>query len=1317
MNFEHNGVSESVHTTSESKEEVLKAGVSDYFEYFSSSGDQASVEVRKLDSEQELLSIDKVNEGPQKYVRFLWPCKDLQAAVQGLDSSDFVEASFQFPGLQAFGNDIAWIALLQGDPTGGAKFYHKIWESKPGKKLDSTELYTLVLEGGSASSEINLCFHFDSIDGCSLLPVPQIKFETLQSLKVEKAVYKDFELSVTGVVRDDKNPGMPVKLQLLVNGLLKGEVWARSRAPYSNGAMLTGLYSFKFSCKQSNLVPIDDITIFIPVTGKRSSVNLTEVDEKTIETLVPQGSIDEKSEIIGNVESFTRNRVQGWAVCKQLPTTPIDLLLRINDVPFAHFRTSISRPDVDLVVGTESFAGFSFELPAGLALADDVDLSISPLVGQNKIKKNKFSLGPLGPNLIKSAIVVERKLRLKRVLNSNVKASAIVLNQNGGDLLAEMFDSAYRYEDIESIEWIIVDHQSYDHSLEVCKAAIERGQQIKFIARNGNFSFSESNNFGVEAASYDHLLFLNNDLVFNGPFVNQVISTLNDKSVGIVGASLTDHISKPTQWATQAPVQHLGVYFNTQLQGPWIRAYEARNTLECASHYGNIVPTPVTTGAFIGMRRSDFEEVGGFDTAFYYGLEDIDLCLKTHFQLGKTVVTDNSLKIAHHRGFSRSKEGDTTVRRRNNNNLLNTRWGNQLRYSAKSDVFRNVGFWTGSKPVIGFAVVDAGDDTSAGEYYTALELARALQEIHPVHIRFLTESEWTDLTEIDVLIVMVNKFDLHKVRKASPFLITINWTRQWFDRWAQDDTIYSYDFVFASSQRAASYLQEKTGISVDVLPIATDYERFQSGAFDAELAADYCLTGNKVGTTREIELQLDPASINGKGAIFGSNWENTPLESISRGPISYSKIHNVYASSKIAVDDANIATKDFGSCNSRVFDSIAGGSLLLTNGKLGVEELFGELVPTYSSQEELTSQLNYWISHSSERNERVKKLQEIVKEKHTYANRASVISCKLLNNSIKPRISIKCAAPYAERSLWGDTHFAQSLARALRLEGFTVRVDYRESWNNGLADSDDAVIMLRGIVGYKPKPHQFSILWLISHPNDVPVSELDNFDQIFVASRPHTEILRELTEVPTDVLLQCTDVNLFRYNQDLKIGNEPTLFVGNSRGIFRQALKWSIELEVEVDIYGSGWGQFVTDGRLKGQYIPNELLPEYYQSSSCVLCDHWDDMKRLGYLSNRAFDVLAVGGWLVVDHVNGIEDILDGGYEVFNSKEELRDILSSGRSVNVEDRLKRAQWVTEHHSFNARAKTLATCLRSGLKEKINVIVESNTGSADITLAN
>ncbi|MEI7537324.1 MAG: hypothetical protein WCJ76_08930 [Comamonadaceae bacterium] len=55
------------------------------------------------------------------------------------------------------------------------------------------------------------------------------------------------------------------------------------------------------------------------------------------------------------------------------------------------------------------------------------------------------------------------------------------------------------------------------------------------------------------------------------------------------------------------------------------------------------------------MRRSDFEQVGGFDEVFVNGCEDVDLCYKLR-AARKSVYVANTSRIRHHVSLSRSRE-------------------------------------------------------------------------------------------------------------------------------------------------------------------------------------------------------------------------------------------------------------------------------------------------------------------------------------------------------------------------------------------------------------------------------------------------------------------------------------------------------------------------------------------------------------------------------------------------------------------------------------------------------------------------------------
>ena len=84
---------------------------------------------------------------------------------------------------------------------------------------------------------------------------------------------------------------------------------------------------------------------------------------------------------------------------------------------------------------------------------------------------------------------------------------------------------------------------------------------------------------------------------------------------------------------------------------------------------------------------------------------------------------------------------------------------------------------------------------------------------------------------------------------------------------------------------------------------------------------------------------------------------------------------------------------------------------------------------------------------------------------------------------------------------WGDTHLARSLANALRELGQDV-VTYRRGTHQSYASYlDDVVLGIRGLERIHPQAGKINVLWVISHPDDVSVDELQSFDLVFAASK------------------------------------------------------------------------------------------------------------------------------------------------------------------------------------------------------------------------
>lgn len=233
--------------------------------------------------------------------------------------------------------------------------------------------------------------------------------------------------------------------------------------------------------------------------------------------------------------------------------------------------------------------------------------------------------------------------------------------------------------------------------------------------------------------------------------------------------------------------------------------------------------------------------------------------------------------------------------------------------------------------------------------------------------------------------------------------------------------------------------------------------------------------------------------------------------------------------------------------------------------------------------------------------------------------------------SEKPVIFIKIAAPnWLVAPYWGDYHFAKSLRKNLVQLGYRVEVHVVQEWYS-LKNEEAINLVLRGPKKVEKLEGKLNIMWNISHPKDISIEEYDTYDHVFVASDFHYQNLKKDLGSKVSVLLQCTDPDLFYPCKNSNISS--VVFIGNSHGAVRPIVRSAIEAKIDVDIYGKDWSGLVDESLIKGEFIENRKLLQYYSNSAAILSDHWQDMRDFGFLSNRVYDVLACDGSLITDKV------------------------------------------------------------------------------------
>lgn len=286
------------------------------------------------------------------------------------------------------------------------------------------------------------------------------------------------------------------------------------------------------------------------------------------------------------------------------------------------------------------------------------------------------------------------------------------------------------------------------------------------------------------------------------------------------------------------------------------------------------------------------------------------------------------------------------------------------------------------------------------------------------------------------------------------------------------------------------------------------------------------------------------------------------------------------------------------------------------------------------------------------------------------------------------RIGLKIPAPYDKRMEWGDYHYAESLKAAFEAQGHQVAIDFAGDWDKRPASEDDVVIVLRGLNRYVPKPEHFNIMWNISHPDQVAYEEYEEYDLICVASVSYAAFLRTIVSKPVACLLQSTDTGRFQPEEKDRSVAADVLFVGNSRNEYRDIVRWAVEAEADLSVYGTRWSGFIDPRLVKGENIDNTKLGSYYRSANAVLNDHWASMRDYGLVSNRIFDVLAAGGTLISDKCHSSGYLFGDAVQQVSNTEEFKAALNRAHLRDETEKLQVADYVAKRHSFDARAQTI-----------------------------
>ncbi len=286
-------------------------------------------------------------------------------------------------------------------------------------------------------------------------------------------------------------------------------------------------------------------------------------------------------------------------------------------------------------------------------------------------------------------------------------------------------------------------------------------------------------------------------------------------------------------------------------------------------------------------------------------------------------------------------------------------------------------------------------------------------------------------------------------------------------------------------------------------------------------------------------------------------------------------------------------------------------------------------------------------------------------------------------------IVIKICTPTRQEVGWGDTCFAESLAKEFRKLGHRAEVRFYTEWYSD-DRAFDTCLVITGLFQYKPRRYHRNLIWCISHPEIRTPDELSAFDHVFIASEPFAATVKKDLKVPVDFLPQASDPDLF-HPIERKIEHD-ILFIGNNyydnfryRKIIEDILQTSFANRFKV--IGDGWKGVLPVDRILANFVPYSDLPKVYGSARINLNDHHATMLKYGFINNRTYDLAALGCLQISDAVQGLEKI---GVPFYRTVSELDQLLTDYLEdhAHAARAAKISQMLCNDYTFRNRAQQI-----------------------------